>query len=34
MYNYHISFEAEEDIVRIFEFGLSKFGLKKANKYL
>jgi len=34
MYKYKLSFEAEEDILRIFEYGLGKFGLKKANKYL
>lgn len=33
MYNYHLSFEAEEDIVRIFEYGLGRFGLQQANKY-
>lgn len=33
MYKYHLSFEAEEDIVRIFEFGLNRFGLQQANKY-
>ena len=33
MYKYHLSFEAEEDIVRIFEFGLGQFGLYQANKY-
>jgi toxin ParE1/3/4 len=33
MYRYHLSIEAEQDIVRIFEFGLRKFGLQQANKY-
>lgn len=33
MYKYHFSFEAEEDIVRIFEYGLGRFGLQQANKY-
>lgn len=33
MYKYHLSFEAEEDIVRIFEYGLGRFGLLQANKY-
>ncbi len=33
MYNYRLSFEAEEDILRIFEFGLGRFGFKQANKY-
>jgi toxin ParE1/3/4 len=33
MYKYHLSYEAEEDIVRIFEYGLGRFGLQQANKY-
>ncbi|WPR71039.1 type II toxin-antitoxin system RelE/ParE family toxin [Flavobacterium sp. NG2] len=33
MYNYKLSFEAEEDIIRIFEYGLGRFGLQQANKY-
>jgi toxin ParE1/3/4 len=33
MYKYHLSYEAEEDIVRIFEYGLRKFGLQQANRY-
>ena len=33
MYSYHLSLEAEEDIVRIFEFGFARFGLQQANKY-
>nr|WP_315156874.1 type II toxin-antitoxin system RelE/ParE family toxin [uncultured Flavobacterium sp.] len=33
MYNYHLSYEAEEDIIRIFEYGLRRFGLQQANKY-
>ncbi|WP_269240333.1 type II toxin-antitoxin system RelE/ParE family toxin [Flavobacterium limnophilum] len=33
MYKCHLSFEAEEDIVRIFEYGLWRFGLQQANKY-
>jgi toxin ParE1/3/4 len=33
MYKYHLSLEAEEDIIRIFEFGFSRFGLQQANKY-
>ncbi len=33
MYKYILSFEAEEDIIRIFEFGLGRFGLNQANKY-
>jgi toxin ParE1/3/4 len=33
MYKYHLSYEAEEDVVRIFEYGLGRFGLLQANKY-
>ncbi|NHN24686.1 type II toxin-antitoxin system RelE/ParE family toxin [Flavobacterium jejuense] len=33
MFNYKLSFEAEEDIIRIFEYGLGRFGLLQANKY-
>ena len=33
MYKYHLSYEAEEDIIRIFEYGLRRFGLQQANKY-
>jgi toxin ParE1/3/4 len=33
MYKYKLSSEAEEDVVRIFEYGLSRFGLIQANKY-
>ena len=33
MYKHKLSFEAEEDISRIFEFGLGRFGLMQANKY-
>jgi toxin ParE1/3/4 len=33
MYKYHLSYEAEEDIVRIFEYGLRKFGSLQANRY-
>jgi len=33
MYNYKLSFEAEEDIIRIFEYGLGRFGLQQATKY-
>ena len=33
MYKYHLSYEAEEDIVIIFEYGLGRFGLQQANKY-
>ena len=33
MYKYILSFEAEDDILRIFDFGLGRFGLLQANKY-
>ena len=33
MYKYKLSYEAEEDIVRIFEYGLGRFGLMQTNKY-
>lgn len=33
MYKYKLSFEAEEDIIRIFEYGLGRFGLQQAIKY-
>lgn len=33
MNKYHLSFEAGDDILRIFEFGLNKVGLQQANKY-
>ncbi|MGG7035962.1 MAG: type II toxin-antitoxin system RelE/ParE family toxin [Flavobacterium sp.] len=33
MYKHKLSIEAEEDIVRIFEYGLRRFGLMQANKY-
>ena len=33
MYRYKLSFEAEEDIVRIFNYGFYRFGLEQANKY-
>lgn len=33
MFNYKLSFEAEDDILRIFEYGLGRFGLQQANKY-
>jgi toxin ParE1/3/4 len=33
MYKYKLSNEAEEDIVRIFEYGLNRFGLQQANTY-
>ena len=33
MYSYRLSFEGEEDVVRIFEFGLARFGLPRAIIY-
>lgn len=33
MYKYRLSFESEEDIIRIFEYGLARFGLQQAIKY-
>jgi len=33
MYKYKLSLEAEEDIVRIFEHGLRRFGMLQATKY-
>ena len=33
MYSYRLSFEAEEDVVRIFEFGLARFGLPQVIIY-
>ncbi len=33
MYSYKLTFEAEQDITRIFEYGLNRFGLKQAEKY-
>jgi hypothetical protein len=33
MRQFVLSFEAEEDILRIFEYGLANFGLNQAEKY-
>lgn len=33
MCNYRLSIEAEEDVVRIFEYGLRQFGALQATKY-
>jgi toxin ParE1/3/4 len=33
MYRYKLNIQAEEDITRIFEYGLARFGLFLANKY-
>ena len=32
MFKYKLSFEAEEDIKRIYEFGLKTFGIQQADK--
>ena len=33
MYRYKLSIEAEEDIIRIFEYGIGQFGVVQAAKY-
>ena len=33
MYNYFLSREAKEDLFRIYEFGVYKFGIMQADKY-
>ncbi len=33
MNNYAISNEAKEDLIRIYNFGVQKFGLRQADKY-
>lgn len=33
MYKYKLSLEAEEDILRIFEYGLTRFGIVQAIRY-
>lgn len=33
MYNFKLSKEAENDIARIYEYGLNRFGIAQANKY-
>jgi toxin ParE1/3/4 len=33
MYRYKLNIQAEEDLTRIFDYGLGKFGLVQANKY-
>ena len=33
MYKFIISFEAEEDIIRIFEYEFNKFGINQAEVY-
>ena len=33
MYNFHLTREAKEDLWRIYEFGIYKFGIQQAEKY-
>jgi toxin ParE1/3/4 len=33
MYSYKLSIEAENDVVRIYEYGFYKFGMTQADKY-
>lgn len=33
MYSYKLNIQAEEDLTRIFEYGIGQFGLKQAEKY-
>jgi toxin ParE1/3/4 len=33
MYSYKLNIQAEEDLTRIFEYGIGRFGLLQANKY-
>jgi toxin ParE1/3/4 len=33
MFSYKLNIQAEEDLTRIFEYGLGRFGLLQANKY-
>lgn len=33
MANYKLSNEAKEDLIRIHQYGISKFGIKQADKY-
>lgn len=33
MFKYKLNIQAEEDIIRIFEYGIEQFGLVQANKY-
>ncbi|PIV97751.1 MAG: type II toxin-antitoxin system RelE/ParE family toxin [Flavobacteriaceae bacterium CG_4_10_14_3_um_filter_31_253] len=33
MYNYNLSEKAKEDLLRIYEFGKTKFGINQADKY-
>ncbi len=33
MYKYDLSEKAKEDLFRIYEFGIAKFGVSQADKY-
>lgn len=33
MYSFKLNIQAEEDLTRIFEYGISRFGLIQAEKY-
>ncbi|WP_298148798.1 type II toxin-antitoxin system RelE/ParE family toxin [Flavobacterium sp.] len=33
MYSYRLNIQVEEDLTRIFEYGMSQFGLNEATKY-
>lgn len=33
MFKYKLNIQAEEDITRVFEYGLARFGLLQATKY-
>lgn len=33
MYNYDLSEKAKEDLLRIYEFSITKFGIDQADKY-
>lgn len=33
MYNYDLNEKAKEDLLRIYEYGIAKFGLNQADKY-
>ena len=33
MYSYKLNIQVEEDLTRIFEYGMGQFGLEQAEKY-
>jgi toxin ParE1/3/4 len=33
MYSFKLNTQAEEDLTRIFEYGMSQFGLEQADRY-